>query len=134
MSDGAYVQMAITGQSYCPSTMKAFDLIMDNAIRVGITDGISIFFTIIGILAVTASISVAAYFSVLKIEYYEKRISSPFSVTFVSGLIAFVVASVYLSMIDISATSVLQCFLTDRERGRGKVCYASETLKTVMLE
>ena len=134
LSDGAYVQMAITGQGYCSSTGRAFDLITDNAVRVGITDGISIFFTIIGILAVTAAVSVASYFSVLKITYYEQRLSSPFSVTFVSGLIAFVVASVYLSMIDISATSVLQCFLTDRERGRGKVCFASERLRTVMLE
>ena len=88
LNDGAYVQMAITGQGYCASVSRAFELIMNNAIRVGITDGISIFFTIIGILAVTASVAVGSYFAVTYIPYYQSRISSPFPVVpvLVAGL------------------------------------------------
>ena len=125
--------MAITGQGYCASTARAFELIMSNAIRVGITDGISIFFTIVGILAVTASVAVGAYFSVTYIPYYKTRISSPFPVVFMAGMIGFTASVLYLAMIDISATSVLQCFLTDRERHRGKVQYANEELRRVMM-
>jgi hypothetical protein len=106
---------------------------MDNAIRVGITDGLSILFTIIGILGVSAGVAAGAYFAVLKVPYYEQRVSSPFSLTFVSGLIAFVVACVYLSMIDVAATSVLQCFLTDRARHNGKVRFANEQLRSILL-
>ncbi len=125
MSDGTYVQIAITGKGYCHSTFRAFNLLADNVIKVSITDGLSIFFTIFGILAVTASVAVAAYFAVLKMTYYQQRIYSPFIVTFVSGALAFVVACIYLSMIDISASSVLQCYLEDRESGRGKTRYAN---------
>ena len=126
--------MAITGDGYCSSTLKAAELLSENALRVGITDGIAIFFTILGVIGVSAAVAVAAYFSVWGISYYHSRISSPFSVTFISGLIAFIVSCVYLSMIDISATSVLQCFLTDRERNNGKVRFANEKLRSVLLE
>ena len=126
--------MAITGEGYCHSTGRAFELIMNNAIRVGITDGISIFFTLIGIIAVSVSVAVGAYFSVQDIPYYSQRVSSPFPITFISCLIAFIVAVLYLSMIDVSATSMLQCFLTDRERHNGKVQYASQQLRTIFLE
>ena len=111
LSDGTYVQIAISGRGYCHSTLKAFDLIAENLIKVSITDGMSIFFTIFGILGVTAAVSVAAYFSVLEITYYKQRIANPFPTTFISGLISFVISCIYLSMIDISASSVLQCFL-----------------------
>lgn len=107
LNDGAYVQMAITGQGYCASVSRAFELIMNNAIRVGITDGISIFFTIIGILAVTASVAVGSYFAVTYIPYYQSRISSPFPVVFMSGMIGLTASTLYLAMIDISEH---QCF------------------------
>ena len=70
LSDGTYVQIAISARGYCYSTFRAFDLIADNVIKVSITDGLSIFFTIFGILGVTASVAVAAYFSVLRVPFY----------------------------------------------------------------
>lgn len=70
LSDGTYVQIAISARGYCYSTFRAFDLIADNVIKVSITDGLSVFFTIFGILGVTASVAVAAYFSVLRVPFY----------------------------------------------------------------
>ena len=64
LSDGTYVQIAITAKGYCSSTLRAFDLLADNIVKVGITDGLSIFFTLFGILGVTAGVAVGAYFAV----------------------------------------------------------------------
>ncbi len=55
-------------------------------------------------------------------------------VTFISGIIAFVISTLYLSMIDVSASSVLQCFLTDRESGNGHARYANEQVKSVLMD
>lgn len=125
LSDGTYVQIAINGKSYCPSTLRAFDLISDNLVKVAITDGISIFFTILGVLGISAGVGASAYFAVLYTPYYQQRISNPFVLTFISVLISFVVATIYLSMIDVAALSVLQCFLEDKDKGRGQGRYGS---------
>jgi hypothetical protein len=74
LNDGTYVQIAINGQGYCTSAYKAFDIVADNALKVTITAGISIFFTIMGIIAITAAIAIGSYFAVLKLNYFAVRI------------------------------------------------------------
>ena len=125
LNDGTYVQIAIGGQNYCSSTWRAFDLLADNILKVGITDGISIFFTFLGVLGISIGVAVSAYFSVLYIPHYQSLIASPLILTVVSGIIAFVISAIYLSMIDVSASSVLQCYLVDQETGNGRVRYAN---------
>jgi len=119
------VQIAIAAQGYCTSTFKAFDLVANNAVKVSVTDSLSIFFTVLGVLGITLATSVGAYFAILYIPFYQVRINSAFIVTVVSGLISFVVSAIYLSMIDGSACAVLQCYLVDHERSLGKVRYGN---------
>lgn len=71
LNDGTYVQIAVTAQGYCSSTLRAFDLLSDNILKVGITDGISIFFTFLGVLGISVGIAAGAYFSILYIPYYK---------------------------------------------------------------
>jgi hypothetical protein len=100
---------------------------------VSITDGISIFFTVLGILGITLGVSVSAYFATVYIPYYQQRINSAFVVTIVSGIIAFIISAVYLSMIDIAASAVLQCYLVDHEVSHGKANYANESVRNVLM-
>lgn len=50
-----------------------------------------------------------------RVEYFANLQTSPFVVTFVSGLIGMTFAGLYLSMIDLSATSVLQSVYIDNK-------------------
>lgn len=113
LNDGTYVQIAVEGTGYCGSTSKAYNILSDNATKIAITDGISIFFKFLGILGIGVGITVAAYFVCQKIEYLAKLLTNPLIVTIASGLIAFVVAGIYLSMIDLSAQSIIQCYFID---------------------
>lgn len=113
MNDGTYVQIAVNGSGYCSSTSKAYDILDENATKIAITDGISIFFKLLGILGIGVGITVAAYFVCQKVEYLAKLLTNPLVVTVASGLIAFVVAGIYLSMIDLSAQSIIQCYFID---------------------
>lgn len=132
LNEGTYVQIAVTAQGYCRSTLRAYDLLAENILKIGITDGISIFFTFLGVLGISVGIGVAAYFSVLYLPYYRDRISNPFVITVISGILGFIVSAIYLSMIDISATSVLQCYLVDHETGNGKIRYANDRVREIM--
>lgn len=132
LNDGTYVQIAISAQNYCSSTLRAFDLLADNVLKVGVTDSISVFFTFLGVLGISVGVAAGAYFSVLYIPFYQERIESPLVLTVVSGIIAFVISTIYLSMIDTSASSILQCYLVDHESGNGKIRYANDRVREIM--
>ena len=113
LNDGAYVELAIHGENYCSSSFKAYNVLYDNKQDLAISDAIAFFFTIMGILGVTSTVAVCVYFVVLYLPYYQERIESPLALTFVSGIIAFIISAIYLSMIDITTTSTLTCYLDD---------------------
>jgi hypothetical protein len=63
LCDGTYVQIAVFGKGYFRSSYHAFSLLADNAVRLSLTEGISLFFTVLGVLGISIGISTAAYFS-----------------------------------------------------------------------
>jgi hypothetical protein len=50
-----------------------------------------------------------------------------------AGLIAFVVAGIYLSMIELSALSIVQCYFIDHEFCNGFPRYAKPQFKEIIL-
>jgi choline transporter-like protein 2/4/5 len=113
LNDGTYVQTAVTGKGYCRSTLKAYSIVADNLAKMSITDGISMFFTLLGVMGIGIGVTVGAYFACESIEYLAKLLTNPLIVTITAGLIGFVVAGVYLSLIDLSAQSIIQCYFID---------------------
>ena len=53
--------------------------------------------------------------------------------TFIGGVIAFVIAAIYLSMVDIASASVLQCYLIDLS-ANGRVDYANDKIKELLVD
>ena len=84
-------------------------------------------------MGITSLVAIGSYFALLKMPYFNDRIESPLILTFVSAVIAFLTSSVYLSMIDTASSAVLQCYLTDHERGNGKIRYANERVREIMM-
>ena len=54
-------------------------------------------------------------------------------ITIVSGLIAFAISAIYLSLIDLSAQSIMQCYCIDLEFHGGYPKHAREQFKDIML-
>lgn len=133
LNDGTYVQIAVTGKGYCRSAIKSFGLVSDNIVKIGITDSVSMFFTTLGVLGIGIGVTVAAYFACQEIEYLAKTLSSPIIVTLASGIIGFVVAGIYLSLIDLSAQSIIQCYFIDHEFCNGFPRYAKPQFKEIIL-
>jgi choline transporter-like protein 2/4/5 len=105
------VLIAITGKGYCRSTYKAFNAIADNPLKFAITDGISVFFTTLGILGISIGVAIGVYIVCIKVQYFAIILTSPLIVTIAGWLIALIISAIYLSMIDISALSIMQSYL-----------------------
>ena len=123
---------AVFGTNYCSSAYKAFNLVTDNIVKVAITDGVSIFFTVLGVIGITAAVTVGAYFACIRIQALASLLTNPVIITIGSGFIAFVVGCLYLSMIDISAQAALQSYLIDHEANGGKAKYAKNRLREIL--
>ncbi len=127
MNDGTYVQIAIAGTNYCSSTLDAYEIFADNVTKITITTSLCVFFKFLGIMGIGISITVAAYFTCQYVESLAKLLVNPLVVTIASGLIGFVIGGIYLSMIDLSAQSIIQCFLIDKKNGNnGNTKYARQ--------
>lgn len=133
LNDGTYVQIAVAGTGYCSSASRAFNIMADNVLKISITDGISLFFKILGILGIGVGVTVGAYFACQEIQYLAQLLTNPLVVTIAAGLIAFVVAGIYLSLIDLSAQSIIQCYFIDHEHCNGYPRYARAQFKDIIL-
>lgn len=134
LNEGAYAQIAITGKGFYPSTMRSFSLLGSHIGKLGVTEGINIFFALLGVLSITVIVALATYFSVLYIPYYQDRIHNAFSITVVATIIAFIISVIYLSMIDVVAAAVMQCYLVDIQVNNGVEKYGSIQMKKVLSE
>lgn len=74
LTNGAYVQIAIEGEGYCASTTKAYDLLTKNTLKATISEGIIVFFVMLGVAGISGVVAVSTYFSVKEIPYYKERI------------------------------------------------------------
>jgi uncharacterized membrane protein required for colicin V production len=78
-----------------------------------VTDSISIFFTVLGVVGITVGTAFAAYFSSTYVPYLATRITDPVATTSLAALIGLFVSCIYLSLIDVSAQAIIQCYLID---------------------
>lgn len=133
LNSGTYVQIAVSGTNYCTSASRAYDIIEDNVTKLNVSDGISLFYKSLGTIGIGVGVTVAAYFCCQQITYLAEQLTTPLVVSIVSGLIAVTVAGVYLSLIDLSAQSIIQSFLIDQEHCNGYPRYARPQIRDMMI-
>lgn len=63
ITKNAYIQMAITGKSFCASAWNAFCLILKNAMRFGAVNSIGFIFNVLGVAFISAANGLVVYAS-----------------------------------------------------------------------
>jgi hypothetical protein len=84
-------------------------------------------------MGIGVGITVAAYFTCQEVKYIASSLTNPLVVTIASGLIAFVIAGIYLTLIDLSAQSTIQCYFIDNEHNNGVQKYSRPQFKEIIL-
>ncbi|KAJ5070922.1 choline transporter-like protein [Anaeramoeba ignava] len=128
----AYIMIAVYGESFCKSTKRAYHLIARNAIRMMTVSIIGTYLFFLGKIMVTAVvtvISLAILRSIGTISFYIVP-------GIVCAILAYGIASSFMSVFEMTLDTLLLCFCEDSERHDGsspdKEPYASERLRRFM--
>jgi solute carrier family 44 protein 1 (choline transporter-like protein)/choline transporter-like protein 2/4/5 len=124
----AYIQIAMTGKSFCGAAHDAFFLAVRNGLRFGVVHGIGDVFIWIGDLFITF---LSAFIGYLIISHgtLSSEISSPFYPTICFALLSFVIASNFMNIYGISSDTIIHCFCMDEEMHDDEARHAPKLLR-----
>lgn len=115
MNKNAYAQVALNGTNFCTSAINGFLLILKNTATFAITSGLGSVFIFLGKVAITVGNTCIGYVIIAKWPRIYDQINSPVAPLIVIFIISYILASLFMSIFAVAATSLLQCFLVDVE-------------------
>ncbi|KAJ3265797.1 hypothetical protein HDU77_003817 [Chytriomyces hyalinus] len=134
ISKNGYILVAIEGENFCKSCTTALGLLTRNVLRLIAVDLVGDMIIILSKVCITASTVMILY---AFISWQSKLIVIQiiYIPLVICGLIAFFVASAFMSVYALGIDSIFMCFLIDVEKNDGspaKPFYMSESLKNIM--
>lgn len=125
----AYIQMAMTSESFCAASEDAFHLLLRNALRFGTVHGLASVFMLLGQLVVSVGATFIGYLIITKTDHFTEAIYSPFLPTILFFLSSLSVAHVFMGVYETSADTIIHCYAMDDEIHDGEVKYAPKALR-----
>lgn len=117
ITKNAYIQIALTSKNFCRSAWNAFILVVKNIFRFGFVTSVGAIFMFLGRLFIIVITVAASYLEMTKWTEISSQVSSPYFPCIVSGIIAFLIGAVFMSIFAFASDTILQCFLLDEELG-----------------
>lgn len=111
ISKNAYIQCALTNDSFIPAALNAFTLILKNCHRFGMTNTIGSIFMFFGCFLNAGLTCFGTYMFLVNYDGFE--ITSPIPTTVVMAVVAVAVGYLFLSIFSFSQDAILQSFLLD---------------------
>ena len=103
--------MALSGESFCSSALNSFILILKNSAKFAFVEGIADVFMFLAKFFISiATTGLSWLFMGLMAD-----VESPFLPLFVVFLLSYMIASIFIAIFDVSANTILQCYLMDKE-------------------
>jgi len=113
INKNAYIQTAVFGYSFCKAAREAFFLILRNAARMFAMGLVSELAVIFCKLFVVLSIAVSSFFALEML--YADYLFSPLGVTVFISIISWFIADMFLGVLGIAISTIMQCFIADEE-------------------
>lgn len=115
ITKNAYIQVAITSQNFCKSAWATFWLIVRNAGRFTVVEGIGSILMFVGKATILCTSGWIAYLICMNEKNLKENLQSPIFPVVVVVFIAYLICSVFLSLFSFSSTTILHCFIIDSE-------------------
>ena len=125
INESAYAYQAVSGDSFCWSAWKAFLLQLKHMMKFALAQIIAKVFMFIGKLGITALNMVSCYY-IMKIVFddfkdhpatdttpADPKVTQATGSVLCVGIFTFMVASIFLSMLDTAVLSLLTCVAID---------------------
>lgn len=116
ITKNAYIQIALTSESFCSSAWKAFCLIVRNCARFAIISGIGTILMFLGKALMMGLSGWIGYLIIMNSDLKD-QVTSPVFPVVIFVIIAYMIASVFLSVYSFASTAILHAFLLDEEVG-----------------
>lgn len=129
-----YIMIAIEGKSFCWSAWEAISLIFNNILTVGAVNIIGDTLLFLGKFSVAACAGLLAFF-MLDSEAYttgESKVSSPLMIVIFCVLFGFIIASLFMSTVEMAIDTTLLSFCKDCKIHGGKPKFAPPLLESVL--
>jgi len=120
LNKNAYIQIALTGKSFCGAAKDAFFLILRNPLRMGVVTSIGSVFVFFGKIFIASVTALGAFLVVTKWSKYSDSLYSPLVPTIVVFVFSYVIGAVYMTVYGLAADTILACFIVDEEINKKK--------------
>jgi len=120
LNKNAYIQIALTGKSFCGAAKDAFFLILRNPLRFGLVSGIGGIFVFFGKVFVAAITALIGFLVITKWSRYSDSLYSPFIPTILMFVFAYCIGAIFMTVYGLAADTILACFVTDEELSKKK--------------
>ncbi len=129
-----YIMIAIEGKSFCWSAWEAISLIFNNILTVGAVNVIGDILLFLGKFSVAACAGLLAFLMLDSDTYTtgESKVSSPLLVVIFCVLFGFVIASLFMSVVEMAIDTTLLSFCKDCKIHGGKPKFAPPLLESVL--
>lgn len=126
-----FIQVAISGENFCKSCIKAVGLFISNPMKFGFVHALGAVFVFIGKIFVASASGVIGYLLIRYDETLEAKLYCKAIPVAVCALIGYVIAMIFFSVYGISADAVLLCFFWSKENEgqSGRPVIAPEPMK-----
>ena len=106
--------MAISNESFCSSALNAFILVLKNAAKFSFVNSIGGVFMFIARICIAIITSAVCFF----ILHMQEDVESKFLPMLIIFAAAYIISSIFISVFDASANTILQCYLIDLDIAR----------------
>jgi len=115
LNKNAYIQIALSGKSFCGAAKDAFTLVLKNPLRMGVVTSIGSVFVLFGKVFIASITALGAFFTLTYWPRFSTQIYSPFIPTVIIFMFAYVVGAVFMTVYGLAADTILACFIVDED-------------------
>ena len=134
LNRNAYIMTAIEGTSFCSSAWNSLSLMVKNVASVAAVSVIGDIMLFLGKLSVALGSGVIAFLMLddKNFNYGDEKVSSPLFIVIVVCLFAFVIASVFMSIVEFGIDTIILCYCKDCDDNAGTPVNAPPALTSAL--
>ena len=121
LNRNAYIMTAIEGTSFCNSAWNALALMVKNVCAVATVNIVGDIMLVLGKLVVALGSGTIAFLMLDAdtFNYGDEKVSSPLFIVIVVILFAFIIANVFMSIVELGIDTILLCYCKDCDDNNG---------------
>jgi hypothetical protein len=115
ITTNAYIYLALSNESFCSSALHAFLLMLKNSVKFSMVHGLSDVFIFIAKCLISVTVTWISYLLMgCMLDEYEE-VKDPFVPLFMIFITSYMIAAIFIGILDVGSNTILQCYLVDRE-------------------